>query len=128
LIVNAISESIKIDANKLSEAFGKLVERHVKGEIPHNQALRKEDKITEGKIEQEIHDKKEAKIRNQNVIQNDNNNHHDNAINKRTFKSKSKKKLEFKKRIVASKRRGRGGIGQQTTLDASEFSTKVSRG
>src|SRR5919205_1651980 len=74
LIVNAISESIKIDANKLSEAFGKLAERHVKGEIPHTQALEKEDKITERKIEQEIHEKREAKIRNRNINNNNNNN------------------------------------------------------
>jgi DNA topoisomerase-6 subunit B len=124
LIVNAISESIKIDANKLSEAFGKLAERHVKGEIPHNQTLRKEDKITEDKIEQEIHEKRESKNRNQDVIQNDNNNLHGSTINKRTLKSKSKKKLEFKKRVVASKRIGRGSVGQQTTLDASEFSKR----
>jgi DNA topoisomerase VI B subunit len=115
LIVNAISESIKIDANKLSEAFGKLAERHVKGEIPHNQALEKEDKITERKIEQEIHEKREAKIRNRNVIQNDNNH---GKINKRILKPESKKKLEFKSKVVASKRRERADGGRQTTLDA----------
>src|SRR5919106_1343130 len=60
LIVNAISESIKIDANKLSEAFGRLAERHVKGEIVHNQAIRMEDKITGDKIEGEINEKTEV--------------------------------------------------------------------
>jgi DNA topoisomerase VI subunit B len=118
LIVNAISESIKIDANKLSEAFGKLAERHVKGEILHNQALEKEDKITERKIEQEIHEKIEAKIRNRNVIQNDNNNNNNNKVNRSTLKPESKKKLEFKSKVVASKRRERADGGQQTTLDA----------
>jgi DNA topoisomerase VI B subunit len=119
LIVNAISESIKIDANKLSEAFGKLAERHVKGEIPHNQALEKEDKITERKIEQEIHEKIEAKIRNRNVIQNDNNNNSNNSkVNRSILKPESKKKLEFKSKVVASKRRERADGGQQTTLDA----------
>jgi DNA topoisomerase VI B subunit len=119
LIVNAISESIKIDANKLSEAFGKLAERHVKGEIPHNQALEKEDKITERKIEQEIHEKIEAKIRNRNVIQNDNNNNNNNnsKVNRSILKPESKKKLEFKSKVVASKRRERADGGQQTTLD-----------
>lgn len=115
LIVNAISESIKIDANKLSEAFGKLAERHVKGEIPHNQALEKEDKITERKIEQEIREKREAKIQNRNVIQNDNNHV---KINKRILKPESKKKVEFKSKVVASKRRERADGGRQTTLDA----------
>jgi len=118
LIVNAISESIKIDANKLSEAFGKLAERHVKGEIPHNQALEKEDKITERKIEQEIHEKIEAKIRNRNVIQNDNNNSNNSKVNRSILKPESKKKLEFKSKVVASKRRERADGGQQTTLDA----------
>jgi DNA topoisomerase VI subunit B len=117
LIVNAISESIKIDANKLSEAFGKLAERHVKGEIPHNQALEKEDKITERKIEQEIHEKIEAKIRNRNVIQNDNNNNNNSKVNRSILKPESKKKLEFKSKVVASKRRERADGGQQTTLD-----------
>src|SRR5919202_6606928 len=87
LIVNAISESIKIDAKKLSEAFGKLAEQHVKGEIPHNQALEKEDKITERKIEQEIHEKREeAKIRNRNIIQNNNNNNNKRNILKQGSK------------------------------------------
>jgi DNA topoisomerase VI subunit B len=115
LIVNAISESIKIDANKLSEAFGKLAERHVKGEIPHNQALEKEDKITGHKIEQEIHEKREAKIRNPNIIQSDNNN---GKVKRSILKPESKKKLEFKSKVVASKRRERADGGQQTTLDA----------
>jgi DNA topoisomerase VI subunit B len=119
LIVNAISESIKIDPNKLSEAFEKLAERHVKGEIIHSQVLRKEDKITEDRIEEEINEKIEVKIRNPSVIQGD---HHD-PIKKRSGKSESKK-LDSKKKIALKRRGG----GQQTTLDTLDASKKVSRG
>src|ERR671930_625070 len=70
LIVNAISESINVDPNKLSEAFSRITENHVKGEIIHSQVLRKEDKITEDRIEEEINEKTEVKIRSQkNKIQ-----------------------------------------------------------
>jgi DNA topoisomerase-6 subunit B len=120
LIVNAISESIKIDAKKLSEAFGKLAEQHVKGEIPHNQALEKEDKITERKIEQEIHEKREeAKIRNRNIIQKNNN----NKLKRNILKQGSKKKSEFKSKVVVSKR---ADGGQQTTLDAKILKRRTS--
>src|SRR5919197_6258645 len=46
LIVSAISESIKVDPNKLSESFTKLAEKHVKGGINHTPLLEKKDKIT----------------------------------------------------------------------------------
>ena len=120
LIVNAICESIKIDANKLSEAFGKLAERHVRGEIVHSQALRKEDKITENRIQEEINQKTELKVRNQNVIQDD----YHSATRKRSEKSELKKQASKKK--IALK--GRAGGGQQRTLDALYTSKKVSRG
>jgi DNA topoisomerase-6 subunit B len=120
LIVNAISESIKIDANKLSEAFGKLVERHVKGEIVHSPVLKKEDKITEDRIEEEINEKTEVKILNQNVIQHD----YHGSVNKRSEKSESKK--QGSKKGIALKRGRRGGE-QQTTLDALDTSEKVSK-
>lgn len=57
LIVNAISESIKVDPNKLSEAFTKLAEKHIKGEITDTPIIKKEDKITGERIEEEIKDK-----------------------------------------------------------------------
>ncbi len=127
LIVNAISESIKIDANKLSEAFGRLAERHVKGEIVHNQAIRKEDKITGDKIEEEINEKRESKIVSQNVIQNNNDGH--SAIKKASFKSDSKKNIGSKRKVVGLKSRRRKGTGgRQTTLDTAEYSKKWSRG
>src|ERR671931_288712 len=101
LIVNAICESIKIDTNKLSEAFGKLAERHVRGEIVHSQALRKEDKITEDRIEEEINEKTEVKIRSQkNKIQG----YYHSAVKKSPGKSESKKK-DSKKQMALN---GRG--------------------
>jgi len=128
LIVNAICESIKIDANKLSEAFGRLAERHVKGEIIYSQTIRKEDKITGDKIEEEINEKRESKIVRQNAIQNDNNNH--GAIKKGSLKSDPKKNIGSKKKAIGLKPRGgtAGTGGRQTTLDTSEFSKKRSRG
>ena len=115
LIVNAISESIKIDANKLSEAFGKLAERHVKGEIIHSQVLRKEDKITEDRIEEEINEKTEVKIRSQkNKIQG----YYHSAVKKSSGKSESKKQ-DSKKKIAL---KGRGG--KQTTFDELDASKK----
>ena len=124
LIVNAICESIKIDTNKLSEAFGKLAERHVRGEIIHGQVIRKEDKITENRIQEEINEKTEVKIRNQNVIQDD----YHSATRKRSERSEPKKQAS-KKKIALKGRTGRGGeAGEQTTLDALDTSKKVSRG
>ena len=61
------------------------------------------------------YDNRKAKIQNRNVIQNDNNH---GKINKRILKPESKKKLEFKSKVVASKRRERADGGRQTTLDA----------
>jgi DNA topoisomerase-6 subunit B len=124
LIVNAICESIKIDTNKLSEAFGKLAERHVRGEIIHGQVIRKEDKITENRIQEEINEKTEVKIRNQNVIEDD----YHSATRKRSERSEPKKQAS-KKKIALKGRTGRGGeAGEQTTLDALDTSKKVSRG
>jgi DNA topoisomerase-6 subunit B len=128
LIVNAISESIKVDANKLSEAFGRLAERYVKGEIVHNHAIRKEDKITGDKIEEEINEKRDSKIITQNVTQNKNDNH--TTIKTESFESHSKKNVGSRKKVVSlkSRRQGAGNGGRQTTLDTAESSKKRSRG
>jgi DNA topoisomerase-6 subunit B len=64
LIVNAISESIKVDAEKLEYAFTELAEKHVAGELltsqqqqqqqqEHYQAAEEEDEITGERISQE---------------------------------------------------------------------------
>ena len=51
LIVSAISESIKIDTRRLSEAFAQLAEKHVSGEIAGANISQKQDKITGQRIE-----------------------------------------------------------------------------
>ncbi|MFY9567030.1 MAG: hypothetical protein WAQ29_11815, partial [Nitrososphaeraceae archaeon] len=53
-IIEAISESIDIDAKKLYELFNKLAERHVKGESLPIKPNYIEDTITEDRIQQEV--------------------------------------------------------------------------
>ena len=53
LVVNAISESIRLDAAKLEQSFSDLAEKHVKGEITGGVLDKKEDKITGERIEEE---------------------------------------------------------------------------
>ncbi len=53
LIVSAISESIKVDSNKLTSAFAELAEKHVKGEIIGAAVPEKQDVITGERLEEE---------------------------------------------------------------------------
>jgi DNA topoisomerase-6 subunit B len=53
LIISAISESIMVDTQKLSEAFSQLAEKHVRGEITGVAVSEKQDKITGQRIEEE---------------------------------------------------------------------------
>jgi DNA topoisomerase VI subunit B len=53
LVVNAISESIRLDAAKLEQSFSELAEKHVKGEITGGVVDKKEDKITGERLEEE---------------------------------------------------------------------------
>jgi DNA topoisomerase VI subunit B len=53
-IIEAISESIDIDAKRLYELFNKLAERHVKGESLPTKPHYIEDTITEDRIQQEV--------------------------------------------------------------------------
>lgn len=62
LIVNAISESIKIDSGKLEHAFAELAEKHVSGEITSTPVPEKEDEITGERIEEEAEEIVEAEI------------------------------------------------------------------
>lgn len=64
LIVSAISESIKVDSDKLATAFAELAEKHVKGEIVGSPIPEKKDEITGERLEKEAKDSgsvKEAK-------------------------------------------------------------------
>jgi DNA topoisomerase-6 subunit B len=53
LVVNAISESIRLDTAKLEQSFTELAEKHVKGEITVGVLDKKEDKITGERLEEE---------------------------------------------------------------------------
>jgi DNA topoisomerase-6 subunit B len=53
-IIEAISESIDIDAKKLYELFNELAEKHVRGVTSQGKPSYKEDKITEDRIQQEV--------------------------------------------------------------------------
>jgi DNA topoisomerase-6 subunit B len=53
LVVSAISESIRLDAAKLEQAFTELAEKHVKGEITGGLVEKKEDRITGERLEEE---------------------------------------------------------------------------
>lgn len=53
-IIEAISESIDIDAKRLYELFNKLAEKHVRGHGSLQDETYKEDKITKDRIQQEI--------------------------------------------------------------------------
>lgn len=53
LIVSAISDSIKVDAEKLSQAFTKLAEKHIAGEIAGVPVIEARDEITMERLEKE---------------------------------------------------------------------------
>lgn len=53
-IIEAISESIDVDAKKLYELFNKLAERHVRGDALPTNPTYVEDTITEDRIQQEV--------------------------------------------------------------------------
>src|ERR671912_302256 len=64
LIISAISESIKVDSEKLSEAFSQLAEKHVRGESADTSKHTKADKITGERIEKEADKTKENENEN----------------------------------------------------------------
>ena len=99
LIVSAISESIKVDPNKLSESFTKLAEKHVKGGINHTPPLEKKDKITGERIEEEINEMIEVE---NEVLQNDLGQRHPYKTTTRR-KGTERKGKKLKKKIALEK-------------------------
>ena len=59
LVISAISESIKVDAAKLEQAFTELAEKHVKVEQLAIAPVEKEDKITSERLEEEVEEEVE---------------------------------------------------------------------
>jgi DNA topoisomerase-6 subunit B len=62
LIIGAITESIKVDPDKLTESFNVLAEKHVKGEVTGSAvSAEKQDKITSERIEEQAEESNEQK-------------------------------------------------------------------
>jgi DNA topoisomerase VI B subunit len=112
LIVNAISESIKVDPNRLSKAFTRIAERHVRGEINYPLAER-QDKITGERINGEIHETTEVedKILISRMAQD---NQHEERNRKTERKSQHPNKEKAQRKV-------------QTTLDILNIQKKTKR-
>jgi DNA topoisomerase-6 subunit B len=121
LIISAISESIKVDSEKLSEAFSQLAEKHVRGESVDNSKDIKTDKITGERIEEEADKTKE----NENEILKQDSTKH------MIYASREKKK-KIKNKTISRKKKSKRYIKKETgsknriTLDTFN-KTKVRR-
>ena len=111
LIINAISESIRVDPYKLSEAFSQLAEKHVRrGESMDTQFNTKADKITGERIKEEAKDK--TKENENEILKQDSSQRmiydsrkKKNKVNKtishkNKFKKFNKKEIDSKSRIT----------------------------
>jgi DNA topoisomerase VI subunit B len=114
LIINAISESIRVDPYKLSEAFSQLAEKHVRrGESIDTQINTKADKITGERIKEEAKDKtkeNENEILKQNSAQ-------QTSYSSRKKKNKINKTISHKKKSKKFIKKERGGSKNRITLD-----------
>ena len=108
LVVNAISESIRLDAAKLEQAFIMLAERHVKGELAGAPVEKKEDRITGERLEEE------AEESDGEVVKSDK---EQIAINTARRKGKLTKPRTNKKKIPETLQKGNKQKEAQTTLD-----------
>lgn len=103
LIISAISESIKVDSEKLSEAFSQLAEKHVRGESVDTSTDIKADKITGERIEKEADKTKE----NENEILKQDSTKH--VI----YASKEKKK-KIKNKTISHKKKSKKYLKKNT--------------
>jgi DNA topoisomerase VI subunit B len=114
LIINAISESIRVDPYKLSEAFSQLAEKHVRGEESiDTQINTKADKITGERIKEEAKDKtkeKENEILKQNSAQHP-------IYSSRKKKNKKNKTISNKGKSKKFIKKESGGSKNRITLD-----------
>ena len=103
LIISAISESIMVDTQKLSEAFSQLAEKHVRGEITGVAVSEKLDKITGQRIEEEADKsllKKKKAQRLANTVRSQSSVHGNRNVTKRnteksSFQKKDQTTLDF---------------------------------
>jgi DNA topoisomerase-6 subunit B len=123
LIISAISESIKVDSEKLSEAFSQLAEKHVRGESVDNSKDIKTDKITGERIKEEADKTKENENENE-ILKQDSTKH-------MIYASREKKK-KIKNKTISRKKKSKRYIKKETgsknriTLDTFN-KTKVRR-
>ena len=103
LIISAISESIKVDSEKLSEAFSQLAEKHVRGESVDTSTDIKADKITGERIEKEADKTKE----NENEILKQDSTKH------MIYTSREKKK-KIKKKTISRNKKSKRYIKKET--------------
>src|SRR5918997_814256 len=103
LIISAISESIKVDSEKLSEAFSQLAEKHVRGESVDTSKDIKADKITGERIEEEA-DK--TKGNENEILKQDSTKH-------MIYTSREKKK-KIKKKTISRNKKSKKYIKKET--------------
>jgi DNA topoisomerase VI subunit B len=103
LIISAISESIKVDSEKLSEAFSQLAEKHVRGESVDTSKDIKADKITGERIEEEA-DK--TKGNENEILKQDSTKH-------MIYNSREKKK-KIKKKTISRNNKSKKYIKKET--------------
>jgi DNA topoisomerase-6 subunit B len=108
LVIGAISESIKVDASKLEQAFTELAEKHVKIEQQVIAPVQeKEDKITSKRLEEEVEEEVEI---DGEVIKPDKEQIAINAARKKGKLSKPKSKKEVPETLQKG--------SKQATLDS----------
>ena len=120
LVVDAISESIRLDASKLEQSFTELAEKHVKGEITGGVLDKKEDKITGERLEEEA---EETSLESHGeVVKHDK----DKQLMMTTGRRKGKltKSLMKKEKIPETLRKDKKQNQAQMTLDNVSDSTK----
>ena len=121
LVVDAISESIRLDASKLEQSFTELAEKHVKGEITGGVLDKKEDKITGERLEEEA---EETSLESHGEVVNPDK---DQQLAMTTGRRKGKltKSLMKKEKIPETLRKDKKQNQAQMTLDnVSDDSTK----
>jgi DNA topoisomerase VI subunit B len=120
LIISAISESIKVDSEKLSEAFSQLAEKHVRGESVDNSKYTKADKITGERIEEEVDKTKENETE---ILKLDSTKHMIYASREKKKKIKNKTISRKKK----SKKYIKKGTGSKNPITLDTFNKTKAR-
>ena len=124
LVISAISESIRIDAIKLEQAFTVLAEKHVKGELTGSPVEKKEDRITGDRLEEEAEEVVEIDGEAVKL----NKEQQQPAINNARKKSRPIKARINKKKIPETLQKDKKQEELQTTLDKAVVEDTKSKG